>query len=255
VRPETYHLLARRQKHYWWHRARRAMSLELLRRHGLGAAHRWVDLGCGPGGNLCLLAPLQPALVVGVDCSPFALEFAQRDAPHARLVRADISQGLPFADDTFDVATVFNVLYHEWIISEVEVLSELRRVLRPGGFAVITEPAFASLMREMDAAAMGRRRYRLPEFRGLCQSAGLDVVLASYFTSFGAALLLAMKTAGALTAPFRRGGPTTNPDMKPINPFVNEVLYRAALVEAYAIVRRLPVPFGTTLICLVCKRA
>jgi SAM-dependent methyltransferase len=250
VRPETYHLLAGRQRTYWWHRARRAMCAALLRRQGLREGCRWLDLGCGPGGNLELLQSWHPELVVGMDLSPIALGLAGREAPSARLVRGDITEGLPFADDAFDIATIFNVLYHEWVASELSVLVELRRVLRPGGLALITEPAFPVLAREMDTAAMGSCRYRLAAFRELCRSAGLEVVLGNHFTSFGAALLLAMKGAGRLTAAWRGHETTPAPDMKPVNPLVNQILYGAALMEAQGVVRGLPVPFGTTLICL-----
>ena len=97
------------------------------------------------------------------------------------------------ADDSFDVVTVFNVLYHDWVKDEGAVISEVARVLRPGGVFLVTEPAFSVLTREMDAAAMGHRRYRIADFAALIERAGLRVAQASYFTSFGFPLLLAMK--------------------------------------------------------------
>jgi hypothetical protein len=148
---------------------------------------------------------------------------------------------------------MLNVLYHDWIASEAEVLAELRRVLKAGGLAVITEPAFAALAREMDVVAMGRRRYRIAKLRRLCRSAGLEVVVASYFTSFGAALLLAIKAAASLAASFRGRRRAISPDMKPVHPVANEILYRAALIEAQLIRRGVAVPMGTTLVCLVRK--
>jgi SAM-dependent methyltransferase len=214
---------------------------------------RWLDIGCGPGGNFSLFQAWRPELAVGVDLSPLALDLARALATDARLVRADISKGLPFADGCFDVGTIFNVLYHDWISDEFAVLIELRRVLKRGGLALITEPAFPALAREMDRMAMGSRRYRLAEFRRLCRSAGLEVVLGSYFTSFGAVVLLATKTAAKLVPLARARQRVADIDLKPLNPIVNEVLYRTALVEARAVARGLPMPFGTTLVCLARK--
>ena len=249
---ETYHRLAARQESYWWHCARRLMSGDLLRRHTRAVRGcRCIDLGCGPGGNLGLLELLDPALIVGVDVSPLALDLARDGRPGAALVRADISRDLPFADNTFDVVTIFNVLYHSWIPSDAAVLAEVRRILRPGGVALFTEPAFQILSRPMDELGMARRRYRLGEFKGLCQSAGLEVVFASYFTSFGATILLALKAGAWLGTWFgARAAPALYSDTKPLRRTLNRALYGTAWLEAQLISRGVRIPLGTTLVCL-----
>lgn len=250
MHPQTYRMLAEREETYWWHQARRAMSLGLLRRHGLAAGCRWLDLGCGPGGNLRLLDALRPELVVGVDLYPDALASAHQKAPRASLVRADISRRLPFADAAFDVATTFNVLYHAWIASEADVLAEIKRLLRPGGLMLVTEPAFSILAREMDTAAMARRRYRSGEFAALCRAAGFEVVLATYFTSFGFPLLLGMKALRSLRAGWSHEPSGPSADMRPLSPTLNGVMHGLATIEARAIEAGIPMPFGTTLVCL-----
>ena len=108
MKAEAYEMLAAREGTYWWHRARRVMVRNLLRKYGLAERPTWLDLGSGPGGNLTLLDSLSPALVVGADISPIAREIARHKASHASLVGADIAKPLPFADGSFDVVTVFN---------------------------------------------------------------------------------------------------------------------------------------------------
>jgi SAM-dependent methyltransferase len=250
VQPETYQMLAARQTSYWWHRARRKMAVALLRRHGLGHGARWLDLGCGPGGNLRMLDALEPDLTVGIDLSPLAIEFARQAAPDAAILRADIARGLPIRDASIDLVTIFNVLCHSWVASEVAVLREVHRVLRPGGLLLTTEPAFAALFREMDIAAMAIRRYRRAEFTALCRGAGFEVNFCSYFTSFGFPILLALKGLRRLGAPFRRGRKRSAADMVPLRPHLNEALHVAAALEASVIGVGLPVPFGTTLVCI-----
>ena len=115
MQPQTYKMLAEREDTYWWHVARRSMSSRLLRQCGITPGGRWLNLGCGAGGNLALSEPFAPALAVGVDVSTIAISFARRKKPKARLVRADLNNGLPFDDAAFDVVTVFNVLYHDWV--------------------------------------------------------------------------------------------------------------------------------------------
>jgi SAM-dependent methyltransferase len=224
------------------------MSAGLLRRCSIAPGARWLDLGCGPGSNFALAPMLRTKVAVGLDLSPIALAEARRKDPSAQLVQADLNQTLAFGDGTFDVVTVFNVLYHDWIASEAAVVGEIARVLRPGGVALITEPAFAILSREMDAAAMGHRRYRLSDLVSWCRRAGLKIEFASYFTSFGFPLLLGIKGLRRL-----RPGTTGEQgavDMKPISPPLNRVMRAIADMEAGCIVRGVRVPFGTTAVCV-----
>src|SRR5262249_32618986 len=136
-----YDLVAAREDAYWWHRARRAMAAGLLARFGLGPRSRTIDLGCGTGGHLAVSSAVPPTLPAGVDLSPLALDRARRRFPGAPFVRADVTRGLPFRDETVHAVTVFNVLYHTWIADEVPVLRDVARILRPGGLLLATEPA------------------------------------------------------------------------------------------------------------------
>ena len=259
MKPETYHMVAARQAFYWFSRARRTMAGLLLRRAALSPGFRLLDLGCGPGGNLRMLDALRPGLVVGVDLSPLALSLARKAASSANLVCADLSKPLPFADESFDVVTIMNVLCCDWVTSEANALRETRRVLRYGGFGLITEPAFKILAREMDIASMASRRYRSKEIENLCRSAGLEPLVVSYFAWFGFPILLALKSIklakGVLMPRKHEEAHVAAADMKPLSPIVNSVMYAVAVVEARAIAGGLKMPFGTTIVCLVRKMA
>lgn len=250
MRPEAYETLAGREEGYWWHRARRRMAADLLRRHGLADGCWVVDLGCGVGGNLTVAA-CSPRAVVGVDLSPIALRHARAKDPGARLVRADLNHPLPFADASIDAVTIFNVLYHQWIRDEGSILAEVHRILRPGGILLVTEPAFWAFARQMDEVVMTRRRYRIPEFAAMCRQANLDVRFASYFASFGAPVVLVMKTIDRWFGRSSRGH--MQADLKPINPMLNELLHLVARAEASAIANGWRVPVGLTLVLVARK--
>lgn len=254
MRPETYKMLANREDVYWWHRARRSISIALLKQCKISRSGYWLDLGCGPGGNLGLSASFEAGMTVGLDVSPIAISIARQKKPAAHLVCADLSGELPFSDSTFDVVTIFNVLYHDWVKSEEAVLSEVSRVLRPGGILLLTEPAFPILAREMDLAAMGHRRYRLKDMESKCRPAALDVERSTYITSFGFIILLLLKAARH----FYRPNQTIEleaADMKPISPPVNAALHAMAMAESRLIAWGARIPFGTTLLCLARKRS
>jgi ubiquinone/menaquinone biosynthesis C-methylase UbiE len=93
-----------------------------------GARGRVLDLGCGTGRNLPLLAPGTRA--VGLEPSWAAIERARRRAPRVPLVIGR-AEALPFRDATFD--TVLSGLAFCSVSDPGMSLSEVRRVLRPAG--------------------------------------------------------------------------------------------------------------------------
>jgi demethylmenaquinone methyltransferase/2-methoxy-6-polyprenyl-1,4-benzoquinol methylase len=96
---------------------------------------RVLDAACGTG-DLGVLAAKEGASVTGVDFSEPMLERARRKAPQLEWVRGDLL-ALPFADETFDAATVgFGVRN---VADLAQAVAELRRVLRPGGRLAILE--------------------------------------------------------------------------------------------------------------------
>ncbi len=119
----------------------RRRALEVAR---LGENGRALDVGTGTGDfALALLArsPLS-ATVSGIDISPGMLQIAERRAAKAglgpRYERLIASvESLPFADGLFDVAMAGFVIRNVGDIPRA--LSEMRRVLRPGGRAVILD--------------------------------------------------------------------------------------------------------------------
>ena len=252
MQPEVYQQVFSVQTTHWWGRNRRILSLDLLRRFGVPQHCQYIDIGCGTGQNLGLLDSLRPSRVVGLDISPIALEFARKACPGCELVRCDINRELPFPDETFDVATIFSVLYHRWVENELAVLREARRISKAGALLLITEPAFPALAREVDIVDMAKRRYRLKQCVALLHAAEFDVLFSSYLTSFGAPIILAMKAMKAL-----EGNSTTTvdaPDLHLTHPLLDAALYCLARIEAALVKRSVRMPFGTTIICVARRR-
>jgi len=109
-----------------------------------------LDLGCGPG---FLLRDFAKAVgptgrVVGIDSSdPMLALAATRCAglDNVRLERADALQ-LPLDDGAFDAASVVQVYAY---VGELDrALAELRRVLKPGGHAVLLDTDFSGVVWE-----------------------------------------------------------------------------------------------------------
>jgi demethylmenaquinone methyltransferase/2-methoxy-6-polyprenyl-1,4-benzoquinol methylase len=95
-----------------------------------------LDAACGTGDFAVADKRAGASRVVGLDFSEPMLERARRKAPGLEWVQGDLL-ALPFADATFDAATVgFGVRN---VADLDQSLRELRRVLRPGGRVAILE--------------------------------------------------------------------------------------------------------------------
>jgi demethylmenaquinone methyltransferase / 2-methoxy-6-polyprenyl-1,4-benzoquinol methylase len=96
---------------------------------------RVLDACCGTG-DLAVACARAGGRVTGLDFSERMLDRARRKAPELEWVHGDLL-ALPFADDTFDAATVgFGVRNVEDVGAG---LRELGRVLRPGGRLAVLE--------------------------------------------------------------------------------------------------------------------
>ena len=120
------------------HRRWKAQTVRLAWNGGRRPA-RWLDLCCGTGDMALLAANIAGVAVTGVDFTLPMLSVARRRARGsalANLVQADALR-LPFRSAVFDVITVGYGLRN---LADLEKgLSEMRRVLAPGGRAVILD--------------------------------------------------------------------------------------------------------------------
>ena len=102
-----------------------------------------VDLGCGPGQLVIVLAGQAPDLhVTGVDLSDEMLAQAHENAQNAGVAsrvsfRRGDAQQIPFPDGSLDLI-VSTMSLHHWS-DPVSVLNEIARVLRPGGSFLILD--------------------------------------------------------------------------------------------------------------------
>ena len=147
--------------------ATRAEGLEEARRDPgaafaplkLRAGSRVLDVGCGTGDLLRIMAPLvAPGSAIGVDLSAALIACArQRTAPglgHVSFQVGDAGE-LPFADAAFDRVVANQVLLH--LADPWGAVAEMRRVLGPGGLLSIGEWDWDSMCLALTDRELGRR--------------------------------------------------------------------------------------------------
>jgi SAM-dependent methyltransferase len=108
--------------------------LEIVRRDVPLDGRRILDIGCGVGAFVRRLRELSPE-VYGVDIDR---ERVTRGAQEVANLALAVGEHLPFADETFDVVLLHEVLEH--VTDDEATLRETRRVLRPQGRVVIFCP-------------------------------------------------------------------------------------------------------------------
>lgn len=197
MNPVEYERMFEAEEAQWWYVGMRAVSFALLRPILGGKppdALRLLDAGCGTGNNLRHLAAF--GRTTGVDLSSEALRFCRS---RGVTVAGGNLMALPFAADSFDCVTSFDVLYHRWVEDDSAAIAELARVLKPGGLLLVRVPALKMLWGAHDEAVHSRHRYTRGEVRALLLSAGLEVLRASYANTLLFPLLLFRRTVDRLT--------------------------------------------------------
>lgn len=111
---------------------------------------RILDVGCGVG-TFVFHCAQSGACCEGVDYSQESLNMAKKLVSRfglegrVRFSCCDVSQGLPFADGTFNKVVAADFIEHLGEVQKIKLLSEVHRLLSPGGKAVIFTP---NLLRE-----------------------------------------------------------------------------------------------------------
>jgi SAM-dependent methyltransferase len=193
---KLYDELWRVEQDHWWFQARRQIVWSLVRRYVNGAPGRRLrvcELGCGTGGNIAAVADQHD--VVGVECSPHALEYARRRLGH-RVRRGSLPDDVDLPPNSFDVVLLTDVLEH--IEDDARSAQTALRLLRPGGIVIATVPAYQWLYSPRDAHHHHFRRYGKRQFRTLWTTSDAKITLISHYNTLLFPLAAAVRIASKL---------------------------------------------------------
>lgn len=253
MEPIEYQRMFELEDHHWWYQGRLALTMRMLERYKPaptnGGPLRLLDIGCGTGMFLERLGP--EFMPFGLDFSHQALEFTQsrlqtKSSGALRLVQAD-SQEIPLADASFDMVTAFDIIEH--VEGDGKVVSEIHRILRPGGVLMANVPAHPALWGPHDVSLHHKRRYRKREFGALYDQKLWNQLRLTYaFASiFPPAAII--RTARRVLPE----NPNPQADAKPTVGWLNDLLIKWHHVEA-GIIERVGSPMGLSLVTIQQKR-
>jgi SAM-dependent methyltransferase len=234
----VYLRMAEVEEEHWWFVARRRILGDLLERLvELPQPARVLEAGCGTGGNLGMLSRFGAVR---------AFEPDEGARSHARSKGAfDVRDGrlpdaVPFEPDDFDLVAALDILEH--LDDDAASLAALAHRLRPGGWLLITVPAFGFLWSQHDESHHHKRRYRKDELVARIKAAGLIPVRVSYYNSLLFPLIAGVRLLRNLLG--RQGDDEALPP-RAINRFLAGVF-----ASERHLIGRVPLPLGVSLVAL-----
>ena len=136
----------------------------------LGHADRALDLGCGDGR---LGAELDAGDLTAADVSAVALDRARSRLPGARMVELEPDAPLPLDDASFDLVLCAETIEH---VRDVQLfLSEIRRVLRPGGTLALSTPATLPIGPRPDPLSPHLRQFTRRSLSRVVKELGFEI--------------------------------------------------------------------------------
>lgn len=126
---------------------------------GLRGGLNVLDIGCGTGDFLRLIAPIvSPGKAVGLDLSETMIAEATRRSTEELgnlSFRVGSALDLPFQAGTFDRVTATQLLLH--VPDPWKALAEMKRVLAPSGMLCVTEIDWGTVVVQSSDNELGRR--------------------------------------------------------------------------------------------------
>ena len=231
----VYDQMAALDEQHWWYVARRKVLSELIRRRAMPpAGARLLEIGCGTGHNLGMLAQFGSVDALEVDETARALAENRLGKPIFSAPLPDLP-GVP--EGQYDLVGAFDVVEH--IEDDRAALKGIARLLKPGGKLVVTVPAHQWMWSAHDVVNHHQRRYSKAGLKTLINGSTLKLETIGYLNS----LLFPVAVAERFLSKIR-GKDDADLSLPP-RP-LNQALERVFAAER-ALVGRVPLPPGLSL--------
>ena len=234
----VYERMAAHDTTHWWYRARREILSDYLTRFGdLPKDARILEIGCGTGHNLPMLAQFGEVDAIEID------ETAAAQASE-RLGKKVGSSPLPelegVAPGSYDLVAVLDVVEH--VEDDIAALKAIATALKPGGKILITVPAHQWMWSAHDVVNHHKRRYSKGSLTAALDKAGLKWRKLRWFNSLLFPVAVAARFAGKLMG---KDDSDDSPPPKPLN-----TLFEGVFGLERHLLGRVPMPPGLSIIVL-----
>lgn len=234
------HMAAHAATH-WWYVARRQVLADVIVRHvALPPSPRVLEIGCGTGHNLGMLARFGAVDAVELDD-------AARSLASAALGRPVVAGRLPdlpvLPAEPYDLIALLDVLEH--VEDDRAALTAIAARLASGGSVLVTVPQHQWMWSSHDVANHHVRRYSKAGLAEVFAASGLQLRLVTSFNSLLFPLAVAQRLTSRLSG---REGRQDDDQAAPVN-----ALFRAIFSLERHLVGRVPMPPGLSLLALATR--
>lgn len=239
------HLAAAEDRHFWF-TSRNQLLARVFQRiaAALPAGACALEIGTGTGNTLRVVERAAGAsIVVGMDLFDEGFEWAARRCRRAHLVRGSVDRP-PFRR-RFDLVAALDVLEH--VESDRQALQDIKDLLTPSGWLVLTVPAFRHLWSAFDEASHHCRRYERDELQERLRTAGFRV---EQLTFAMATLYPAVRVVRAIGGQARGDAQAEVARELRVVPGFNLLMKGALAVENAWLGAGRHLPFGTSLLAV-----
>lgn len=172
MKQELFDFIDYEEDKHWWFVARTNILKALIESYN-DEIENFLDIGCGTGYFLSKISPIVENLY-GLDPHKY------NNVKFDNIINGTI-ENMPFDNNTFDFISCLDVLEH--VENPKEALDGILRVLKPGGFAIITVPACQWLYGPHDKGNEHKKRYSKKDFEDLV-SPRFEIMRSTYFNTF-----------------------------------------------------------------------
>lgn len=232
------------EKKHWWYIGNRAIIFSLLPLYLKDKNNlKILDAGCGTGMNMLKLSRYGD--VFGIDMSDEALNFCKLNGVNN--ARKASVESIPFKDNTFDLVTSFEVIYHKGIKDYIKAINEFHRVLKKDSMLVLRVPAFDALFGGHDVVVHGARRFTKQQIKTAVKSAGFKIEKLTYVNSISFFPVLIIRSIQRLFG-LKKNKADTSIESGQLNQFLISWLRLESKILKY-----INLPLGVSILCIARK--